>query len=168
MGKGYYKFGIARAKAKLVLATLLMLLWGSLPSTACICADGTFKVFCSGLCSGLCSGTRCCYGKSPGSCTSCAGHANAGTKHNVSIGCAETDASQRLNKPCGCHRVAKDQATMLSRVGADEDNTQSSAFCSTSFLTFSNANLSPLSSTGNENRDRPPDDIVILFRHLII
>ena len=164
MGKGFHRFGIALAKAKLVLATLLVLLWGSLPSTACICADGTFKAFCSG----LCSRSRCCCDTSAHCCTGCASHGNTGTKKNVSIGRAETEASQRLNKPCGCHRVAKDQATTLSRVGTDEDDTQSSAFCSTSFLTFSNADLSRLSSTGNDNRERPPDDIVILFRHLII
>ncbi len=164
MANGFHNFAIRITKTKLVLATLLMLIWGSLPSTACVCADGTIKVFCSG----ICSGGNCCCSTSQRSCTGCACHSVAGTSNADSNGCVEPEGSQQLSQPCGCHRVAKDQATLHSRVCGDEDDPQNSDLCLTSVMPFSPARLSRLPSTLNENRGRPPDDIIILFRHLII
>jgi hypothetical protein len=160
----FHRFATRMTKTRHVLAMLLMLTWGSLPSTACICADGTFKVFCSG----TCSGGKCCCNAVPRSCKGCACSSRHHELRASSNGCVESEFSQQLSKPCCCHRLAKDPATVLSRVTPEEDDTQSFELCPESVARLSNAVFPQSLSICSEERNLPPDDIVILFRHLVI
>lgn len=150
-------------RTKLVLATFLMSIWGSLPSTACVCADGTIKIICPG----AGSDERCCCSTTPQSCAGCAVRCDTCRTKFATFVRHESVSGRQLSKPCGCHQVAKDQATLLSGVSFEEDDSQTSVLGASSDRTISRATWFRLASV-NENSERPPDDIIILFRHLII
>jgi hypothetical protein len=163
MVHGFHNFVTRKTKTRHVLAMLLIVAWGTLPSTACVCADGTFKVFCSG----ICSGSKCCCSIPQRSCNGCACHSGACTSIADSKDCVEPGVDRQLSKPCGCHRVAKDQATLVVDDRSNSDDLPIFDLGQTSTPWFSTTMLNRLPSAF-ENRERPPDDIVILFRHLII
>lgn len=159
-----YRLRKCTNRATLVLAMLLMTIWGSFPSTACVCADGTFKPFCSGICSGTkccchtedrtCSGHSCCHGV-------CQEENNSHSDSPLLIG-------EQYSKSCGCHRVAKDQGTLVSRASGEQDDTQSAAVCLAPIENLFAANLTQNPIWCRSISARPPDDIIILFRHLVI
>src|SRR5687767_15003280 len=115
---GFHIFAARITKTKLVLAMLLVLTWSSFPSTACVCADGTMKVFCSR----ICSGGKCCCSSVQRSCPGCACHSGVSTSSTESTECVDAAVGHQLSKPCGCHRLAKEQATYLARVSAEQDD----------------------------------------------
>lgn len=159
----FYKLVARKNKAKLAFALMLVVTWGTLPSTACVCADGTVKVFCSR----ICSGGDCCCSAPTRSCPGCKCHSGICKSATKSAQIAKLLDRHQLSKPCGCHRIAKDQAFVLRTFG-EENDTQSAHLCSTFGLGSSNLVFLQSASICSETRGHPPDGLVILFCHLVI
>ena len=164
--RDFHQLVVRITKAKLVLALLTTLIWGGLPATACVCTDGTVKPFCTK----ICGGGKCCCGDESRSrsCCECS-HSRARSTCCASTFSNKSTQQVAASKPCGCHRVAKDSATLLSRSTSAEDDSESmaAAFCVQTKIRETTLGSQSWSIRSHE-KTRRPNDIPILLCHLTI
>jgi hypothetical protein len=160
----FYAVGRRVTSASLVVTLIASILWAGLPSTACVCVDGTIKLFCSGNCGKsecCCCGTHEC---SSACCALLAGSCGISDEHS------SLDESKGALKRCKCHKLDKVELVLVSPVSErDDNNTQ------LDYSPIFNGNALPLVNphcgvftADRTNARRPQIDVVILFRHLVI
>lgn len=160
----FHKLVVRITKAKLVLALLTTLIWGGFPTTTCVCADGTVKAFCTK----ICGRGKCCCDHTAARCSGCDCR-HESVLSTCRAGRINREGEQCVARPCGCHRVAKDSATLLSPNTSAEDDSERSTVLSSTPIKICRTSLgSHLWSNRRDEETNSLDDIPILFCHLTI
>jgi hypothetical protein len=156
--------------AAIMWGMIPLALWGGLPGTGCICANGQYKFFCAGSLGrvGCDSGRNAASASQSAGCTCphCRGIATTDAAE-TSHACCHNDRGQ--GDPAGkcCHLVARSLATVSAEVAPPTTDALVVAILPPA-LNLSLVVLSTVSKHVEQIDTGPPIDRVILLRCLLI
>ena len=155
----------------LSLALLPVFLWGTMPRTACICADGHREAFCrAAVCSAVDGGrtTSACCG------CSCCGKDSSPNSKNGSQAKSCCAAKQKTTRPSGvaarnsCCQPFIESSVLAVAVKKIDSATQLQVAATTPLVALNGADgIGPTLQRGSFCTP-PPLDVVIVFQHLTI